>query len=707
MNKDWDTMTVAQLAPAGGSQSFLLRTLQHMPGHVFMLELEGDAPSPRWLYVSPSLASLLSMEPLRYPVNADAQLDLIQSEDRARLQSLLLRDSEQTCDFREQINITVSGGVRALDVLFCVRRRGRSRLAYGYCLEISTAPGPPAVWRIWTSIFEQSAEGIVICDSDARILFVNPAFERVTGYQRGEVVGQTPRILNSGRQDADFYSRMWHALHTEGHWAGEIVNRRKSGETYDEWLSIRVVESSGRRSHFVAVFTEITDRKRAEERVEQLTNFDALTGLPNRTLLAYRLEQLLHNTARHHGKLALLFVDLDHFKTVNDSIGHGAGDLLLRAIADRLSECVRPADVVARLGGDEFAIGLPDVGGRAAAAELAEKVLAQVSEPLMLSGQQLSMSASIGVCIYPDDAVSASDMIRNADSALYEAKRSGRNVYHFYTPEISDQARRALATENALRHALQRQEFELLYQPQIDLDSGDILAVEALIRWHRPGAGLVAPDEFIPVAEERGLIGAIGDWVLDAALRQVVAWNAAGLPPFALAINLSATQFHQPAFADRLIEVLRASGIAPERIKLEITEGIIVKDANATIDILRSLHAFGVQLAIDDFGTGYSSLSYLRRFPINEIKVDKSFVHDMLDDRGSAGIVGGIIGLAESLDLLVVAEGVETTEQLASLRRLKCRAAQGYLFARPLTAQDLETFIAGWLQRCAALLGAP
>jgi diguanylate cyclase (GGDEF)-like protein/PAS domain S-box-containing protein len=548
--------------------------------------------------------------------------------------------------------------------------------------------------RLWGSVIQQSMEAIIVCDARLRIVLVNKAFEDITGYSEAEAVGQTPRILHSGRQDRAFYVQMWNSVVQTDQWRGEIWNRRKNGELYMEWLSLTAARGlAGEVTHYIGVFSDITQRKQTEERIQRLAHFDALTGIPNRSLLIDRAGQLLAAARRNGGQVALLFVDLDRFKNINDSMGHEAGDELLKTIATRLQGLVRQSDTVARMGGDEFVIVMAGVSELGDVARLSESVLNAIAAPLSLRGQEVAVTGSVGVCVFPNDAEDVSEMIRNADAAMYRAKEHGRNAYQFYTRSMNDRALEILATETALRHALQRNEFELHYQPQFCAGTERIVGAEALIRWNRPGMGLVSPGTFIPIAEERGLIAAIGQWTLQEAARQAAEWDRAGYPPLPIAVNLSATEFHQTGFVGRIADTLLQHGLKPDRIELEITEGIIVRDADSTIEILECLHDLGVKLSIDDFGTGYSSLNYLRRFPIDKIKIDQSFVREMMDDTGASGIVLGVIGLAKSLGLEVVAEGVETTEQLRFLRAAHCDFVQGFLLGRALPAGAFELLL--------------
>jgi diguanylate cyclase (GGDEF)-like protein/PAS domain S-box-containing protein len=551
--------------------------------------------------------------------------------------------------------------------------------------------------RLWTSVLERSMEGILICDPENRILAVNPAFERVTGFSREEAVGQTPRILHSGRQDASFYADMWRAIGATGQWSGEIWNRRKNGELYVEWMALNAVyDLSGSITHYVSIFSDITERKSAENRLRYLAQYDALTELPNRSLLLHRLEQLIEQAARGALKIAVLFLDLDRFKIINDSMGHEAGDLLLQAVARRIRAAVRHSDTVARMGGDEFVIVLSGLQHSDDAARLAEELLTTVCRPLLLGEQEVSVSASIGISVFPDDGAQAGDLMRNADTAMYRAKSGGRNRYEFYAREMNEHAVERLQTENALRLAIDRRELVLYFQPQIDLASGAIVGAEALVRWNRPDVGLVLPGEFIPLAEESGLILNIGNWVVREALRQIKVWDAGGLPAVTIAVNVSAREFHQRGFVESLAQAIYDNAVEPARLELELTESVVVQDVEATSAILDRLHELGVRLSLDDFGTGYSSLNYLRRFPIDKIKIDQSFVGEITGKKRSVRLVRAIIALARSFTMKVIAEGVESSEQLAALRAERCDEIQGYLASPAIEPAQFEVLLRDW-----------
>jgi len=536
-------------------------------------------------------------------------------------------------------------------------------------------------------------EAIVITDIQNNIIQINKAFTEITGYSPEEVAGKNPRILKSGRHGQDFYHAMWEILLKTGSWQGEVMDRRKNGEVYPKWLSINVVrDEKGDISNYIALFSDITERKASYERIQHLAHFDALTNLPNRALLNEHLDMAIAVAKRNQTQLAIVFLDLDRFKIVNDSLGHHAGDLLLQIVSDRLKSCVRETDTVARLGGDEFVVLLGCIRESSDAARVAQKVVEAIAIPFILDGNEVNIGASIGIGIYPDNGLDSPTLIKNADAAMYHAKEHGRNNYQFFSSVMNDKAFEQMALENDMRWALKREEFFLHYQPQIDALTGKIVGVEALIRWQHPKRGLVPPFNFIPLAEKSGLIVAIGEWVIKTACAQNVAWQKEGLAPILTAVNIAAQQFKQKDFRESVIQILDDTGLAPHLLELEITESAIMENAESMLDTLHSLKEIGLHLSIDDFGTGYSSLSYLKHFPIDKLKIDRSFVMDITNDSKNNAIVETIIHLGHNLKLKVIAEGVETAEQLATLKELRCDEIQGYFFSRPLSAQDLITF---------------
>jgi diguanylate cyclase (GGDEF)-like protein/PAS domain S-box-containing protein len=543
-------------------------------------------------------------------------------------------------------------------------------------------------------VIEASLDGIIICNPQGIIEFVNPAFSQLTGYSFDEVIGKNPRLLKSGRHDETFYHKLWNALAADGVWQGEVWNRRKTGEIYPEWLTINVIrDEDGRITQYAAVFSDITERKRTEERIKNLAYFDVLTGLPNRRLFTDRLQVAVANAHRHDMQLAIMFLDLDLFKRINDSLGHGIGDRVLVEMANRLGHCVREGDTVARLGGDEFVVLLPEIDHVEDAAKLAERIITQVKQPFQVEDHELYVTTSVGIAVYPDDGTTAETLIKNADTAMYRAKDLGRNAFQLYTPAMNARSFERLAMESALRHALTRGEFTLVYQGKVDMVSGRLSGVEALARWRHPDLGMVSPVDFIPLAENMGLISEIGAWALKAACRQCKSWHDLGLPPVRIAVNVSTLQFREGDIPALVTEALAESGLDPRFLELEITESVLMQRVDEVSQVLRELRTMGVHISIDDFGTGYSSLSYLKRIPIDALKIDRSFVNDIDLGEGEGGegaeIVSTIIGLAHNLKLRAIAEGVETAEQAEFLRARGCDEIQGYLVSRPVSGEDL------------------
>ncbi len=545
-------------------------------------------------------------------------------------------------------------------------------------------------------VFEGTSEGIIITDSRHRIIAVNSAFTRITGYTPEEVTGKNPSLLQSGRHDKAFFQAMWRSLEETGQWQGELWNRRKDGEIYPELLTVNVVkDKEGNTTHHVGIFSDISRIKETEYKLAHLAHHDPLTELPNRLLFHDRLEQAILRAQREGTRTAVLFLDLDRFKNINDSMGHAMGDLLLQRVAERLKEAMRAEDTVARLGGDEFVLIVEALKGRKDAAAVAKHILDLFGQPFCLENQEVFVDASIGISLYPDHGEDTQTLVRNADAAMYRAKTEGRNNFQFYTAELTAVAIERLTLENQLRRALERDEFELYYQPQFSLDEGGrtLEGVEALIRWHQSEQGLILPAKFIPVAEETGLIVPIGEWVLRTACAQHQAWVEAGYEPLRMAVNLSARQFHSQDLAKRVADILDETGMSPSCLELELTESIIMRDTESTIKTLHELSEMGITLSIDDFGTGYSSLSYMKLFPIDRLKIDQSFVRDITSDKPETEMIVPIIALGHSMKLRVLAEGVEFEEQLHYLRERGCDEVQGYLCSRPLPPERLAKLL--------------
>jgi diguanylate cyclase (GGDEF)-like protein/PAS domain S-box-containing protein len=547
-----------------------------------------------------------------------------------------------------------------------------------------------------------SQEGIVVTDAHSIILRINRAFTELTGYSQDEAVGRTPSLLKSGHHDEVFYQGLWQALLRDNYWQGEIWNRRKNGEIYPEWLTITaVLNPAGQTSHYVGVFSDITQRKAAEEQILQLAFYDPLTQLPNRRLLMDRLGQAKLASTRSHCYGAILFIDLDQFKQLNDTRGHDVGDLLLIEVAQRLRNCVREIDTVARLGGDEFMVILEDLGQEAGLAAaharaVGEKILASTKQPYSLNGYIHHTTASIGISLFHNSDANVEALLKYADTAMYEAKSAGRDTLRFFDPamQLALEARAALETD--LRQALQRGQLQLYYQAQVDSER-HILGAEALLRWEHPQHGVLLPEQFIPLAEDSGLIGGIGLWVLETACRQLLEWGSRMALPagFQLAVNVSASQFRHPRFVEQIREVLEATGADPRRLKLELTESVLLADLKDAGGKMARLKKLGLGFSLDDFGTGYSSLAYLKQLPLDQLKIDRIFVGDIEQDDNSAILVQTIIGMSQNLQLHTIAEGVESQAQLDYLLQHGCLAFQGFLFSHPLPAPDFSALLAG------------
>ena len=561
--------------------------------------------------------------------------------------------------------------------------------------DVSAARHAEDQLRITARVFDQAGEAIVVTDANSVIQTVNAAFTRITGYAAHEAIGQRTTLLKSGRHSADFYHNLWQGLRESGYWQGEIWNKRKNGEIYPEWLTInRVDDENGEAEHYVAVFSDITQIKDSQRKAEYLSTHDPLTGLPNRALFHDRLRHALAQARRHKSRLALLFIDLDNFKTINDTLGHDIGDELLKQAAQRLRDVVRDIDTVARLGGDEFTAVLADCDA-ATADQVGRRIVDDLSASFEIGGRALFVSASIGVAFYPEDANDSSALVRAADAAMYRAKEQGRNRVEFFKADLQVRLLKRAALEGALREALRARRLRLVFQPKFDIRGERRLAgAEALLRWHDPELGHVSPGEFIPVAEASGLIVEVGRFVEELLLAQMAAWLGMGLPLVPIAMNLSPRSVREPGYADALLANIAAAGVPNALVQVEITEGALLDNSSHVAANLAALDAAGLRIAIDDFGTGYSSLSYLKRLPIDELKIDKSFVDGLGQDKEDEAIARAVLGLARALDLETVAEGVETDRQLAWLEQYGCDVAQGYLLARPLEAEDFEDLLA-------------
>jgi diguanylate cyclase (GGDEF)-like protein/PAS domain S-box-containing protein len=649
----------------------------------------------RHVYVNARLAAMLGYEPEE--LIGTGLADLVHPSERARVE--------------ERFRRRVAGEAVPAQYETCLRARNGEAVPIEIAVSRTVWQGAPA-WvvaardirerrraeaetRKLSHALAHTADAVVITDRDGRIEYVNEAFEAVTGYAREAVLGRTPALLKSGKQGPEFYRKMWQMILAGSVFSEVFVNRRRDGTLYyEEKIITPLTDADGRITHFVATGRDISERVQIQERMQYLAHHDALTELPNRALFLDRLKQALARARWHQRLVAVLFLDIDHFKNINDSLGHDAGDRLLQELAKRLGGALRDGDTVARFGGDEFVILLDDVAAPGDVRALAHKLLAVLAAPFPAADAVLHVSASIGISLFPADGEDAATLLKHADTAMYRAKESGRNTSRFYSADMSARAFERLTLESALRHALAREELVLHYQPQVEIGSGRVLAVEALLRWQHPELGLVTPTEFVPVLEETGLIVAVGEWVLRSACAAAAAWHAGGHAGLRVAVNLSSRQFNDGGLVARVEAALAAAGLAPGQLELEITEGLLLHHGPATLEALAALRRLGVRVALDDFGTGYSSFTYLRRFPIDTLKIDRQFVLDLPDDANDAAITRAIVAMGQGMGLDLVAEGVETEAQRDFLAALGCTLMQGYLFSRPLPAAGVTALLA-------------
>ena len=641
----------------------------------------------RYLRVNPALARMYGFD---RPAELIASLTDIAGQlyvdpaSRAEFARLMAHDGVVK-DFQAQVYRRDRSVIWIEENARCVRDHDGGILYYeGMVTDITVRMAAEEKIRLLATVFESVSEGILVIDRGFKVCAANPAYLAITGHEPGRLLGQPPLLSMPGFDESGLIERICAEADLTGRWRGELNCVRPDYVPFSAWVSVTTVRGpSGDTEFYVLACSDITERRQQEERIRYQANFDGLTNLPNRRMLHERLSQALR-AAPEDERLAVAFLDLDRFKQVNDSLGHRAGDELLRQVAKRLRSCCGAADTVGRYGGDEFVMIVPNIGERFSAALLADKLLYAFSDPFRLPERELFCSPSIGIAFYPEDADSADGLIRCADLAMYQCKRSAPRRFSLYTPEMRTRSVQRLDLEHDLRNALQRSEFTLYYQPKIDLETGRIAGAEALIRWRHPTLGLVSPADFIPIAEETGLIAEIGEWTLRQACRQTREWRHVGIILETMAVNLSPRQFNDSHLVRLVRQILDETELPPDYLELELTEGAMMDDTGRAVEILRRLKALGVRLAIDDFGTGYSSLAYLKRFPIDTIKIDRSFIRDVARNATDTAIIDTIIGLAGSLGFTVVGEGVETAEQALVLMERNCRYSQGYLFGKPV-----------------------
>ncbi|MBK1700406.1 putative bifunctional diguanylate cyclase/phosphodiesterase [Thiococcus pfennigii] len=584
----------------------------------------------------------------------------------------------------------VSADLRSVDM----EMDGRT-VTVAFLRDVTERKQAEAQMRLYAAAVDNTSEGIMVTDTTPAIIAVNAALSQITGYTADELLGRNPSLLQSGYHDPVFFRAMWRQLLDQDHWRGEIWNRAKDGEIAPQWVNINAVRSeTGRVTHYVGVFSDISDIKRSEAQIERLAHRDPLTDLPNRLLFRTRLEQTLRRAKAGRTQVGLLLADLDAFRHVNDSLGHGVGDLVLCEVAARLTALVRPDETVARLSGDEFAVLIEsDTGIETRASLMAERIIDALARPLALAGQQLFISASIGIATYPNDGDDVARLMQNCDAALYQARESGGNGYRHYARALSDYARERVMLISDLHRALDDDELVLHYQPQIDMRQGRLIGLEALVRWQHPQRGLLGPNRFIRIAEETGLILPLGEWVLRTACVQALAWQAEGLPFGRIAVNVSGAEIRRRNPVETVSALLEETGLPADRLELEVTETVVMDLREEAPAVLAGLKRLGLALAMDDFGTGYSSLAYLKGLPFDTLKIDMSFISGLPDDTASAAIVDAIAALASRLGFKVLAEGVETEAQRRFLLGVGCDLAQGYLFGRPAPAEEITALL--------------
>ena len=673
------------LKAAEQQRALLTALLDASPDMIFFKDTEG-----RFQLINRSAAEVIGHPSTQilgksdhdfFPASEAAAFRRVDAQVMASTTTHQIEERVQQPDGSHELYDTLKAPVRTVD--------GRVIGLLGISRRITAERRARDRLRLAAQFFDHAAEGIMITRPDGVIDMVNPAFTRITGYSAADAIGRTPRLLQSGRHGLAFYQRMWDSLTRHGRWQGEVWNRRKSGEIYPEWLDISPVHNDdGELVHYLGIFTDISSIKATEAQMTHMAQHDALTELPNRTLLNDRITTALRRAHRDGRQVAVIFLDLDHFKDINDSYGHATGDAVLKQVAHRLLDCVREEDTVARLGGDEFVVLMEDIHAVDEAEQAAQRILSCLVPPIRHLEQEFFIGCSVGLSLFPEDGDTVETLIRNADTAMYQAKQQGRNNAQRYHARQTEQTRHRVLMETALRHAIDHGALDVWYQPQVDLATGTLVGFEALCRWHDAEHGMVPPSQFIPLAERNGLIVPLGTLVLRKVCAQICAWRKAGLLPPRVAVNVSGRQLRRLDFLGTVCSILEETGCRPEWIELEVTESDILKDAEPAIATLHGIREMGISLSLDDFGTGFSSLSYLKRLPINTLKIDRSFIDGLPNDGNDRAIVQAVLAMGRSLGIEVLAEGVETPAQVHALRLMGCARAQGYHFGRPAVAAD-------------------
>lgn len=663
--------------------------INSLPGIFYMLNTQG-----RFVRTNPKFLAVTGYS--QEEIERMAVLDFFDDRDKAMI-TRRIEDAFESGDAWAEAGLVVKSG-RSIPYYFTGHRTVIDGQLYlvGVGTDITERKRSEENLRITASVFENSQEAILITDANNAIVDVNPAFVHITGYSREEVLGDNPRLLNSGRHGSEFFDAMWQSLEQQKSWRGEIWNRRKSGEVYAELLSISAIcDSASKVQRYVGVFSDISHLKAHEAELSRIAHYDALTGIPNRVLLADRMKQAIAQTTREQLMVAICYLDLDGFKRINDTMGHDAGDLVLIETARRIGATIRGGDTVARLGGDEFVVVLLGLERGEECVATLDRLLAEIAEPMVVKDKTLALSTSIGVSIYPLDDEDPDTLLRHADQAMYMAKQAGKNRFHIYDPALDMRTRNQQEALNAIRDGLEREQFELHYQPKIDLRTRQLMGAEALIRWHHPERGLLLPAEFLRPIENTELDIEIGDWVIATALAQADRWRNAGLD-IEVSTNISAHHLESRGFAEKLRRQLALyPDLPPNRLQIEVLETVALKDIAIVRDVIEACRKLGVRFALDDFGTGYSSLSYLSSLPVDVLKIDQTFVRDMMEDPGDRAIAQGIIALARAFGRQTVAEGIETDEHYRALLDMGCEMGQGYVIARPMPADELTHWRAG------------
>ncbi|CAB1369153.1 EAL domain-containing protein [Denitratisoma oestradiolicum] len=667
------------------------------------------APDGRWLRVNECLCNIIgysrdellskTLQDIAHPDDVEANFVLLRR---------ILAGDLDLGSFEKQY-LRKDGGTVWINLAMSPARTTNGHPSYFIAVleDITNRKHAEMQLRLAAKVFDRAGEAIIVTEVDGRIITVNEAFTGITGYTVTEAVGKTPSLLKSGLNSPEFYRSLWGQLETEGWWQGEIWNKRKNGEIYPEWLTISSVrEADGRLSKYVAMFSDISAMKESQRKLEYIASHDDLTALSNRTVFQNRLRQAIAQARRESHLLAVLFIDLDNFKTINDTLGHDVGDLLLKGVAQRLLTCIRDADTVARLGGDEFAALLCNIDFLEVSA-VCQRIVDALSKVFQVMEHDLFITSSIGISLFPNDGNDEGTLLKNADSAMYRAKEQGKNHFQYFAADIRLEIQQRLALETGLRRALQQSLFVLHYQPQVRLADSNLVGAEALIRWTDPELGFISPAEFIPVAEKSGLIGGIGLFVVNRAIEDILAWRSVGLTPPPVALNISPSQLRDDRFAAWLFDRLATAGLPTSSIVIELTEGALMEHGEEGLKMLNDLASRGIKISIDDFGTGYSSLSYLKRMPVAELKIDRSFVDGIANEPDARAIAHAILSLAHTLGLSAVAEGVETEQQLTVLQMLGCDTAQGFFFHRPMDEAHFRLLLQSDASAGVSANGAP